>query len=120
MGGAAPADGPAACPECGVVYSQRRNLTEHMKKHRGEARCPICRQDFSARRNLRKHMVRRHGMAQAEVDSMTRKRLRMPIFWNETAAAAAPVMAPARAGAASTTASAAPPAGRGAARSNLF
>ena len=37
-------------------------------------------------RNMRRHMVSKHGMSQQEVDTVTKKRPRMPAYFTEICA----------------------------------
>ena len=66
--------GPYPCPACPTVYTHRRGLTEHMKKHSGKTTCPLCQQTFVTVYNMRMHMMSKHRMTKQEVSRMTSKR----------------------------------------------
>ena len=48
--------GEYICPECGQVFGYQQNLTQHMRKHRGEKlKCDICGKLFNFPQNLQQH-----------------------------------------------------------------
>ena len=68
------AGSPHACPICGVSYTHRGSLIEHMKKPSGKTTCPICQQMSATVNHLRRHMRNVHSMSREEVDRITNKR----------------------------------------------
>lgn len=63
VSGVSESAGAFACPNCGLVYSLKRNLQRHLRLECGQEPrypCPVCAFRSKRRNNLRSHMLNRH------------------------------------------------------------